>query len=62
MRKMTVVVILSTFLAAPTLASDGFKEGGKEIGQGFRKIGKETGQGFKEGGREIDNVKYFSLF
>jgi hypothetical protein len=53
MRIIMITVMLVLWLAAPSLADDGFKKGAKEIGQGFQEGSKKVGEGFKELGKEV---------
>ncbi len=44
-------IMLSVLLGTVAFADNGFKEGGKEVGQGFRKIGKTTAKAAKTTGK-----------
>lgn len=48
MRIIMIAFMLVFWLAAPSLADNGFKEGAREIGQGFKEGSKKVGEGFKE--------------
>jgi hypothetical protein len=57
MRIIMIAVMLVLWLAAPSLADNGFKEGAREIGQGFKEGSQKVGEGFKElgkAGREVE--------
>jgi hypothetical protein len=53
MRIIMIAVMLVLWLAAPSLADNGFKEGAREIGQGFKEGSQKVGEGFKELGKEV---------
>jgi hypothetical protein len=66
-KNLLLAAALLLTVAVPVFAEEGFKEGGKEVGQGFKKIGKSTGKvanksgkaigkGFKKAGKETGHA------
>jgi len=51
--RVIVGLICAQLLSSVAFADNGFKEGGKEVGQGFKKMGKATGTATKKSGKAI---------